>query len=332
MAQVIRWGILGSGRIAKKFAGDLRLVKDARLVAIGSRSMKGASEFAKDFPVSHLHDSYEALAANREVDVIYIATPHHLHYDNTLLCLRHNKAVLCEKPFAINARQAKEMAGLARERKIFLMEALWTKFLPHYNKVQELLKGGRLGTVKSMLVNFGFKPMEPVAPRLYDPALGGGTLMDIGIYNVFLVLSILGKPDVIEAAATMSSSGVDEQCALTFKYNNGAVAQLFSSFLTDLATEADICGTIGRIRLSSRFYEPSATIELYSGRTDTREIITVKNESGFGYQHEARHVNACLQQGLTESPVASLNDTILLMETLDAVRSIIDLRYPADNL
>jgi predicted dehydrogenase len=328
---MIRWGILGSGHIAKKFAADLQLVEDAKLVAIGSRSAAAAAAFAEAFPVQYLHDSYEALVANPEVDVIYIATPHSSHYENTLLCLQHGKAVLCEKPFAMNSRQTKAMIDMAKEKKVFLMEALWSKFLPQYDKLQEMLKEGKIGTVKSVLVNFGFRPLPPVNPRLFDPALGGGTIMDIGIYNVFMALSVLGRPNIIEATMTPAATGVDEQCAVLFRYNNGAMAQLFSSFYTDLPVEAEICGTTGRIKLTSRFFDPHAQIEWYTGRMDTRQLIEVPKEQGAGYQYQARHVNACLQQGLTESPVMRFEDTILLMETLDAIRQVAGIKYPADQ-
>ena len=220
MSKIIRWGILGCGKIAHKFASDLRLVQDAELVAFGSRNRERGEAFAKDFPAKYIHDSYEELAANEEVDVIYIATPHNLHYENTMLCLNHNKAVLCEKPFAINAKQSREMIALAREKNVFLMEALWSKFLPHYNKMQEMIHGGMLGEIKSVLIQFGFKPVPPIAARIFDPALAGGTMLDIGIYNVFFALSILGKPDFIDAVMNAASTGVDEQCAVTFRYKS----------------------------------------------------------------------------------------------------------------
>ncbi len=266
------------------------------------------------------------------MDVIYIATPHNLHYENTLLCLRHNKAVLCEKAFAVNAQQASEMISVAHEKKIFLMEALWTKFLPHYIKLQEILRTGELGSIKSALVNFGFKPVPPVPARLFDPLLAGGTMLDIGIYNVFITMSVLGKPDSIEATMTPASTGIDEQCAVLFKYKDGALAQLFSSFASNLATDADICGTNGRIRLTSRFYEPSTTIEYYPEKIDSKQIIPVDKEAGFGYQYEARHVCECLRNGLTESHVMTHADTLALMETLDEIRKIAGIRYPEDSL
>lgn len=329
--KIIRWGILGTGRIARKFAADLKLVNDCELIAAGSSTRESADKFHKEFPVKYSHDTYLALVRNPEVDVIYIATPHSYHHEHTLLCLNHDKAVLCEKAFALNSRQAMEMIDTARKRQVFLMEALWTKFQPHYQKLQELLTQNFLGDIRVMLVNFGFKPMPPVPPRLFDPALGGGTLLDIGIYNVFITLSVLGKPNHIDAVMTPASTGIDEQCAITFRYNNGAMAQLFSTFAANLATEADIAGTEGRIRLTTRFYEPSSTFEFYKGRVDSKEIIYIPKEPGFGYQYEARHVNDCLRKGLTESPVMAFADTLLLMETLDKIRAAAGIRYTADS-
>ncbi|MDB5005879.1 MAG: afr 2 [Mucilaginibacter sp.] len=330
--KTIRWGILGAGRIAGKFASDLKLVQDAELIAVGSRSQATADKFGQEFGIKYCHSSYEALVQNPEVDVIYIATPHVYHHENALLCLQHKKAVLCEKPFAMNTRQAAEMISVAKENKVFLMEALWTKFHPHYKKMREMIGQGLLGEIRSVLINFGFKPLDPVPARLFDPALGGGTVLDIGIYNVFMAMSVLGKPDHIDAVMTPASTGVDEQCAILFRYNNGAMAQLFSTFSSNLATEADICGTEGRIRLTSKFYEPSATIEYYKERTDSRQVIPVEKEPGFGYQYEARHVNECLKKGLTESSVVTFADTLLLMETLDQIREKAGIHYPADNI
>ena len=329
--ETIRWGILGCGRIARKFASDLMMVEGATLSAVAARRLDDARAFAKEFPAQYVHGSYEELVSNPDVDVIYIASPHALHHEHTLLCLNHQKAVLCEKAFALNLRQAKEMVSVSRNRKVFLMEALWSKFLPQYQKLQELIAAGELGEIKSILVNFGFIPQQPVPARLFDPELGGGSLLDIGIYNVFLVLSILGRPDAIEASMTASPEGVDIQCASLFKYKNGALAQLFSSLSSNLGTDADISGTKSRVRLTARFYAPSATIELYTGREDSREIIPVHKEGGSGYQYEARHVGECLRKGLIESPVMSHNDSLLIMETLDRIRSAAGIHYSADN-
>src|SRR6188768_1208518 len=328
----IRWGILGCGRIARKFAADLLLIDDAKLTAIASSNKETLELFAKDFPCKHLHNNYESLVANDEVDVIYIATPHSHHYEHTMLCLNHNKAVLCEKAFAINSRQASEMIKTAKERKIFLMEALWTKFLPHFKKLQELLQQKILGDIKSVLANFGFKTSDKSPQRLFDPLLGGGSLLDIGIYNVFMTLSILGKPDVIEANLIAAPPGVDEQIAVLFNYNNGPLAQLFSSFVTNLPIQAEINGTEGCITLTTRFYEPSTIIQLSKKIPYEREVIPVEKEAGFGYHYEARHVNECLKKGLVESPVMTHADTLLLMEILDAIRNKARIEYPQDKL
>lgn len=326
----IRWGILACGRIARKFAADLQIVEDAELIAIASRDKAKAIEFSKDFPAKYVFGSYQELVENPEVDVIYIASPHAQHHEHALLCLNHGKAVLCEKAFAINSRQASEMIQLARNKNLFLMEALWTRFLPHYLKVREMISAGMIGELKSVLANFGFRPVDPIPDRLFNPSLGGGALLDIGIYPVFLAQSLLGIPDEIHASMDMAKSGVDEQCSIIFKYAGGKTATLFSTLASNLETDADICGTHGRIRLTSRFYEPSATIQYYPNRVDSRQIIPVEKEPGWGYQHEIRHVNTCLLNGSKQSPLHSLDDTLSLMHTLDTIRSKMGLKYDVD--
>lgn len=332
MSKVIRWGILGAGRIARKFAADLTFIDDASLVAIGARTKESADTFASEFNIPHSHGSYDELVANPEVDIIYVATTHNFHYEHTLLCLNNNKAVLCEKPFAMNSRQVKKMIALAREKKIFLMEALWTKFLPQFVKATEMIKEGKIGEITSIRADFGFRPQPPVAPRLFDPALGGGSLMDIGIYPVFVALSLLGKPGSIQAEMTPAHTGVDLQCAVNFKYGNNALAQLFSTNASDTATEADISGTKGRIRLKGRFHEHSCTLNFTNGKDeDMQEVPVDKDAGGWGYQYEARHAGECLQKGLLESPVMSHQDSIDLIETLDTIRRIAGIHYPSDN-
>ncbi len=328
---MIRWGILACGRIAKKFAADLRLVEDATLAAVASRDIDRAREFVKEYPAKKVYGSYEELVADPEVDVVYIASPHSHHHQHTLLCLHHGKAVLCEKAFAINSREAGEMVQLARSKNLFLMEAFWTRFLPHYLKLREFIDEGKLGTLKGVIANFGFRPPENPVARLFTPALGGGTLLDIGVYNIFIAQSILGVPDRIKASMATSETGVDEQCAIIFEYNNGRMASLFSSFCAHLETDADVFGTEGRLRLTSRFNEPIPSLLYYPGFADSRTPIPVwKEEGGWGYQHEIRHVHACLNKGLTESPVHGLDTTLSLMQTMDRVRNEMGLVYPAD--
>ena len=328
---MIRWGILGCGRIARKFASDLKLVKEAELVACGASRAISADAFAHEFSVKNVHHSYESLAADNEVDVIYVATPHSHHYEHTMLCIQNNKAVLCEKAFAINYDQAKKMIEEARDRNVFLMEAVWTKFLQPFNKVKEMIDEGMIGEIKSLVANFGFRAPADAPQRLLHPSLGGGTMLDIGIYNVFTALFFLGKPDDIIAKATLTQDKVDEQCAVTFSYNDGKMAQLFSTFLSDTSTEADICGTKGRIHLTARYYTPFTTIEYFTGKQETKRIIDVfADEQGFGYEHEARHVCECLEKGLTESSIMTHADTLLLMETLDAIRKEAGIIYAVD--
>jgi predicted dehydrogenase len=329
---MVRWGILGAGNIAKKFASDLNLVSNAKLVAVGSRTLEKASGFSKEFGATNVHGSYEALASDPEVDVIYVATPHSHHCDNTLLCIDNGKAVLCEKAFAVNTSQTKKMIDKAREKNLFLMEAMWTKFLPHYRKMKKILEEGLLGEINSVLINFGFQPKAPVPARIFDPALAGGTILDIGVYNVFIAMSVLGKPDYIDAYMKPAPTGVDEQCSVLFRYKNGAMAQLFTSFLTHLPTEAEINGSKGRLRLSTRFYAPESRLEYYPERVDSKQMISFDRPTqGHGYQYEAQHVTDCLEQGLKESPVMTLNDTLELMSVLDEIRMKAGIVYDADK-
>jgi predicted dehydrogenase len=247
-----------------------------------------------------------------------------------MLCLKHKKAVLCEKAFAINYRQAKEMIEYARVQNTFIMEAFWTRFLPHYLKMREILAQGKVGNIKYIHAEFGFKPTPPFAPRIYDPVLGGGSLLDIGVYPIFLALDLLGKPDQIHSVMIPASTGVDDQCSITFEYKNGAIAQLFSSFAANLATGADICGDNGRLRLTHRFHGPTTQLEYYSSTVDTKEIIDFEKTMGNGYEYEAQHVTDCLRNNLKESAVLPHSKTLLMMEILDQIRTKTGIRYPAD--
>jgi predicted dehydrogenase len=208
---------------------------------------------------------------------------------------------------------------------------MWTKFLPHYKKMKEIIDSGKLGDISSVLINFGFLPRVPVPARMYDPALAGGTILDIGVYNVFIAMSVLGRPDNIEAHMTAADTGVDDQCSVLFKYNNGAMAQLFSSFAAHLPTEADINGSTGRLRLTHRFYAPESSLEFYPGRMDTREqVVFDKPVNGLGYQYEAEHVCECMENGLKESPVMTHENTLVMMEVLDEIRRKAGIKYAVD--
>ncbi|MFZ6013317.1 MAG: Gfo/Idh/MocA family protein [Bacteroidota bacterium] len=330
MTKKIRWGILGCGKIARKFATDLRLVEDAELVAIASHNPQKAQEFSHDFKPQLVFNDYESLASATVVDVIYVATPHGFHYEHVMLCLRHKKAVLCEKAFALNSKQLREMIQEARRQKVFLMEAFWTKFLPQYQKVMELIAAGVLGEIRLVQADFGFKAPEPKPQRLYDPVLGGGSLLDIGIYPVFLAQALLGKPTDIKALVTPYASHVDEQCVIAMKFEKDALAVISSTFAVDTPVEAMIAGTKGRIHLRNRFHNAMATVELIQER-ETVKTIQVHREEGGGYQFEARHVGECLRNNLIESPVMSYSDSLSLMDTLDKIRAQCGIRYAADE-
>jgi len=327
------WGILGPGFIATRaIIPALQEVSNSRILAVASSNEQRAREVALRFSIERFYSDYQALLNDPDIDVVYIALPNHLHREWTIRAAVAGKHVLCEKPLAMYAAECDEMIAVCREANVFLMEAVWSKFLPQFHKAKELVASGELGEIRSVLVDFGFIPSPPVPPRLFDPALGGGSLLDIGIYNVFFALSFLGRPDIIEASMTPTELGIDEQCAVLFKYKNGAMAQLFSTLVSNTGTQADICGTKSRLRLTSRFYAPSATIELFSGREDSKKIIPVNKESGSGYQYEARHVGECLRKGLTESPVMTHADSLLIMETMDRIRAVAGIHYPADDI
>lgn len=330
MTEKIRWGILGCGHIANKFAADLTLVEDAMLMAVASRDGKKAKEFCDKHQARFAFGSYEELVTCDQVDAVYIATPHGLHHEHALLCLNHKKAVLCEKAFALNTKQLKEMIQVAREKQVFMMEAFWTKFLPQYQKTVSLIENGTIGEIKMIQADFGFNASERLTQRLYDPALGGGALLDIGIYPVFLAISLLGKPQEIFATMKPYDSGVDEQIAIAMKFETGALASMNATFSAHTPVEATIVGTEGYIRLGNRFYSATANVELTKNAAPT-ELIPVHREDGAGYQFEARHVGECLRGNLKESPVMSHADSLLLMETLDRIRAACGIRYPVDE-
>jgi predicted dehydrogenase len=325
-----RWGILGCGNIANKFAADLKYVEDAELVAVASRDHQKAIEFSKKYGARFAFDSYDALADSPDVDVIYIATPHGYHYEHAMLCMRRNKAVLCEKAFALNSHQVEQMIEAAKRHHVFLMEAFWTKFIPQYEMLASVIERGEIGKVKMIQADFGFKAPTPSKQRLYDPALGGGALLDIGIYPVFLATSLLGRPSDVCALMKPYPSGVDQQIAIVLKFENGALANLSATFEADTPVEAIISGDNGYIKLSNRFHNMSANMEIVK-KSAPVEVLNVHREEGTGYQFEARHVGACLRDKLIESPVMRHRDSLLLMETLDRIRASCGISYPADQ-
>jgi len=324
---VIRWGILGCGRIARKFVQDLQTLPDAHLHAVASSDKSRAVAFAAEYGAAHAFDRYEDLLACPDLDVVYIATTHNFHYEHTLLCLRAGVAVLCEKPFALNSGQVQTMVQTARERGVFLMEALWSRFMPCVVKAKELADSGAIGSLTGLRADFGFRaPFSPDG-RLFNRALGGGSLLDIGIYPLFLAYLLLGKPQTIRAAAVLGQTGVDEQCGMVLTYENGAMANLFSTITAKTDTDACLYGTAGNLHLAGRFHEgQSVTIKPAEG---DRQIYSYPRQT-WGYHYEASHVMQCLREGRTESPLWSLDDSLNLMELLDAVRQQAGIVYAED--
>lgn len=320
METEIRWGIIGWGKIAKKFAADLSFVEGAKLKAVASYSLAKENVLPAELIDKTIYHDYESLVRANDIDVIYVATPHGLHFDHVMLCLENGKPVLCEKAFALNKSQAEKMIETASAKNLFLMEAMWTKFLPHFKVLQKLISNGKIGTIQYVSTQFGFVPAEPIADRIFDPNLGGGSLLDIGVYNVFLTLNLLGIPDTVNSLITRAGTGVDLQCASTFQYQGGAIAQLFSSFASNIATEANICGSKGRLKLSHRFYAPQTNIHYFSGGMESKEEIPFERSPGWGYHYEAAHVQDCIREGRIESPVMSWSDTLMQMEILDLIR------------
>jgi predicted dehydrogenase len=325
--KTVRWGILGTGGIARKFAEALSLLPDAQLVSVGSRTQAAAEEFGNTWKISRRYGSYKELAADPETDVVYVATIHPLHYENCLDCLRAGKAVLCEKPFTINAAQAVEVIALARQKKLFLMEAMWTRYFPVFGKVRELLAAKAVGEIRLLQADFAFRPAYDPKGRLYNRELGGGALMDIGIYPVSLASMAFGEsPRRILSSAVMGRTGVDEGAAVIFEYPGGRQASLTFSFQYASPLEANIIGTDGRIRIETPWWYPS---KLTLKRNIQEDIFSLPY-LGNGYAHEAVEVMECLRAGRTESERMPLEETLRIMQTLDAIRSDWGLKYPGD--
>jgi predicted dehydrogenase len=323
----IRWGIIGTGGIASAFAGDLNLLPDAEVVAVGSRSQASADEFADRFGVANRHPSYAALATDPDVDAVYVATPHPGHHDAAMLAIDAGKAVLVEKPFTINAAEARDRIGAAQAKGTFLMEAMWTRFLPHIVRIREVIAQGRLGEIRSVVADHGqWFPPDP-DHRLFAPVLGGGALLDLGIYPVSFASMILGTPITTTAVSDPAFTGVDAQTVVISQYEGGRQSISFTTLETKSANQACINGTDARIEIDGVFYAPSNfSVITRDGDVERFEIP----HQGHGLRHQAAEVGRCLREGLLESPILTLAETLSIMETLDEVRRQIGLTYPSE--
>jgi predicted dehydrogenase len=312
----VRWGIVGSGGIANTFATDLQLTGSGEVVAVGSRRKESADEFADKFGIPHRHDSYESLVADPDVDVVYVATPHPRHRDDAVLALRAGKPVLVEKPFTMNAEEARDVVRVARETGLFAMEAMWTRFLPHVAIIRDWLASGALGDIVTVAADHGQWFAEDPDFRLFAPKLGGGALLDLGVYPVSFASMVLGTPNRIVALADPAFTGVDAQTSMLFGYESGAQAVLTCTLRAKSPTTAAIVGTAARIEVDGDFYAPSGVSLI----TRDGDVTRIESEhKGRGLRHQADEVARRLAAGDLESPLMPLDETVSIMATMDAV-------------
>ena len=332
--RTLRWGIVATGRIAHRVTRDLACLEDAELQAVSSRSQGSAAAFAGQYGfAASYHDTpsatgYQQLFADPDVDVVYIATPHAQHYEVARAALESGKHVLCEKPLTINAREATDLVALAGQRGLFLMEAVWTRFLPATRRALELISSGEIGAVRWVQADLGFPAVYDPADRLWDPAAGGGALLDLAVYPLTWAVAALGIPVRITASGHLNQDGVDVQNTLTLEYPEGAAAQLSSSLQAAGPGTATLGGSAGWIRTGSPLYNPRA-LEICGrdGAIRTEEFP----EETEGFIHELRETGRCIRAGLQESPLMPWAETVQIMGLLDEARNQLGLRYPNDG-
>lgn len=324
-----RWGIIGTGGIAHAFASDFRYVKSGVLSAVASRKKDTADQFANQFDIELAFNDYFSLINSQQVDVIYIATPHVYHYDLVKACILAGKAVLCEKPFTLNERQSKELYDLAEQHQVFVMEAMWTRFNPVIEQVIEWVEEGEIGDVYSIQANFNFVAPTDPNHRLMNLEMGGGALLDIGIYPVFLAQLFFGKPDFIQNQAVIGDTDVDVFEQILLGWESGKLASLESSLISHNPNRAVLSGSKGYIEIGSQWHM-AKSCRIVKGE-DHQERAVEFDFPGLGYQFEAEEVNRCLQEGLIQSPNYSWQDSLELMATLDEVRQDMGLNYPGES-
>ena len=364
MSRVKRWGILGTGPMAAVFVRDLARLPEARAVAVGSRSAKSAADFAQRLGIDRSFDSYDALLADPEIDVVYIATVNVTHHSLCLRALDAGKPVVCEKPFTLNAAQAREVVARARQRGLFCMEAMWTRFLPAVARLKKLVDDGAIGTPRLFSAQIGYPFVADPAGRQFDPALGGGALLDVGVYPVSLAFFLFGPPDAAVGRATLSGTGVDETDAIVLSHPGGRLSVLAATITTATPNEAVVMGTGGQIRLHEPFHRahrltirtasPIRPLARGGGRlarlkrSDLFQALSqhvdplvrsllgrggrriVVRRAGEGYHYQAAEAMRCLHAGQLESPIMPLDETIGVLETLDELRRNWGVRYPGE--
>jgi predicted dehydrogenase len=321
------WGIIGTGGIAKAFATDIQNLEGHRVGAVGSRTLATAQEFSKRFGAV-AYGSYADLVADTSIDAVYVATPHPAHHENVIAALNAGKPVLCEKPFAVNAQQAQEMVDVAAENQVALMEAMWSRFLPHYGQVREIIASGILGKILTVQADHGQRLADQNIPRLVEPSLAGGALLDLGIYPVSFAHMILGNPTKITASAVLTDKGVDGQTSMIFDYADGAQAVLNTTMIEQTPCRAVVAGVNGWLEIDRVFYTPTnMKVTLFDGTINHYPNAYV----GHGIREQAEVFKQLVLSGKQQSEVLNWKDTVDIMKTLDTVRSQIGLRYPFEN-
>ncbi|WP_426189979.1 Gfo/Idh/MocA family protein [Massilia sp. DWR3-1-1] len=329
----VRWGILGTGKIARAFAEALRHTPGAVLAGVASRDGASSAAFAAEFGTAHAntvaYTGYQGLADADGIDLVYIATPHPMHAENALMALHAGKGVLCEKAFTVNRREAEQVVALARAKGLFLMEAMWTRFMPALAAVRSVIAEGRIGTPTHLTADFGFHASFGAEHRVFNRALGGGALLDLGIYPLSIAASLLGPVQAVSALADMGPTGVDLQTAFTLRHAGGAISACACSLRARTPCELTVSGELGQVRMNTRFHRAtSIRVTLADGSSSTLATPYLGN----GYVHEIVEAQRCWRAGLIESPHMTHADTLALMGVMDAIRGQIGLRYEADDL
>lgn len=316
MSKNFRWGILGAGRIAEKFCTAIIATEGAEVFAVASRDASNAKAFAERFNAARYYDNYEDLMNDPDVDIIYIATPHAFHYNQTIACLQHKKAVLCEKPMSLGFERTKRMIDTAAEHNVFLMEGMWTACMPFIETIKSIIQSGKIGTPQYVAANFGFDAPVEVEGRLYNKKLGGGAMMDVGVYPLFFATLFLGVPSVVKAVSKLAATGIDEYTSIILQYPQGATAQLLSSIVFHTDIEAVITGTKGSIKIKNPWFKATEFIvRLNDGTSEDFNIPHVSN----GFEHEVREVMQCLEKGLLQSDKVPHSLSLLVSSITDEI-------------